>query len=134
MAKAKKARTWVPVFLLVFVPFLAIALSSLVLYRGVLSYLATSQYFNVRALKVDGIADSRYIDLMKKEILGVNIFRIDMARLSDRIKQRFPTFYSVTVSRVLPSQLSIVAKERLPVAIIKKGASYVLDDEGVALS
>ena len=133
MAKTKKNQSWMPVFLLVFVPFFAIILSSVVLYRGVRNYLTTSQYFNVRDLKVEGIADQRYVDLMKKEIFGVNIFRIDMLKLSDRIKQRFPTFYSVTVSRVLPSELLIIAKERLPVALIKTDAPYVLDDEGVAL-
>ncbi len=70
---------------------------------------------------------------MKKEILGVNIFHIDMSRLAARIRQRFPTFYSVSVQRVLPSELRIVAKERLPVAVVKQEVFYVLDAEGVVL-
>ncbi len=133
VAKSKKNIPWMPVFLLVFLPFLAIVLSSMVLWRGVQNYLSTSNYFNVRELKVEGIADQRYVALMKQDIVGVNIFRVNMSNLAQRIRQRFPTFTSVTVRRVLPSQLYVIAKERVPVAVIKKDASYVLDAEGVAL-
>lgn len=120
--------------LLVVLPLVAVLASSYAVYRGIENYVTTSSYFNVRDVEVDGITDMRYIDLMKEEILGTNIFRIDTRKLSERIMRKFPTFSSVTATRVLPSQLSIVARERMPVAVIKKDAHYLFDTEGVVIA
>lgn len=133
MAKNKKnTKNIVP--LLVLLPLVAVAFSSYAVYRGIENYITTSSYFNVRDVKVDGITDMRYIDLMKEEILGINIFRINTRKLSERIMRKFPTFSSVTATRVLPSQLSIVARERMPVAVIRKDAYYLFDTEGVVIA
>ncbi len=134
MARNKKNSVFAPLFLYVFLPLLAIGISSFAIFRGVQNYITSSNYFKVRELKVEGITDLRYLDLMKEEILGTNIFRIDAQKLAERIRKKFPTFDSVTVSRVLPSQLAITAKERLPVAVLKRDLYYVLDTEGVPLS
>ncbi|OIO35674.1 MAG: hypothetical protein AUJ74_05515 [Candidatus Omnitrophica bacterium CG1_02_44_16] len=134
MSRNKKSRDVSPFFLLVAMPLLAIAISSFAIYKGVENYITTSNYFKVRELTIEGIADARYFGLIKEEILGTNIFRVDTGKLSERIRRRFPTFYSVVVTRVLPSRLLIEAKERLPVAVLKRDLYYVFDTEGVALS
>ena len=134
MSKNKKGRDASPFFLLVVMPLLAIAISSFAIYKGVENYITTSNYFKVRELTIEGIADARYLGLIKEEILGTNIFRVDTRKLSERIRRRFPTFYSVIATRVLPSRLLIEAKERLPVAVLKRDLYYVFDTEGVALS
>ncbi|HAJ57033.1 MAG TPA: hypothetical protein DCL35_04610 [Candidatus Omnitrophica bacterium] len=122
------------IFALILLPVLAVGISSYAVFKGIQNYVATSSYFKLRDLNVEGITDARYIDVMKEEILGTNIFRIDTRKLSQRIKNRFPTFYSVTVTRQLPSTLLIVAKERLPVALVRRDAFYLFDSEGVIVS
>jgi len=59
---------------------------------------------------------------------------VDVARLAGRIRRKFPTFYEVRVRRILPSELRIVAEERLPVAVLEQGRFYLFDADGVALS
>lgn len=130
--KKKSNRNFIMV--LIFLPILAVGVSSYTVFQGIQNYITTSSYFKLRDLTVDGITDVRYIDVMKEEILGANIFRIDTRKLSQRIKNRFPTFYSVTVTRLLPSTLLIVAKERLPVAVVRREAFYLFDNEGVVVS
>jgi cell division septal protein FtsQ len=134
MTKNKKSQNFAPFFLLVILPLLAILISFFAIFKGVKNYVTTSNYFRIRELKVEGLTDKRYLDLMKEEVLGVNIFRLDVAKIAERIKIRFPTFYSVTIKRVLPSQLLVVAKERLPVALIKRDLYYLLDADGMVLA
>jgi cell division septal protein FtsQ len=120
--------------MLVLLPIVAVVVSSYMVYRGVENYIATSSYFKVRDLKVEGITDSRYVDVMKQQILGVNIFDDQVDKLSEKIKKKFPTFNSVIVMRVLPSTLQIVAKERIPVAVVRRDSFYLFDTEGVIVS
>lgn len=133
MAKNKKApRNFI--IILVLLPTLAMAVSAYAVYKGVVNYVTTSHYFKIRDVRVEGIADQRYIDLMKEEIAGNNIFCVDSGKLSERIKKRFPTLTRVTVARVLPSELLIVAHERIPVAVVRRDAYYLFDTQGVAIS
>jgi len=134
MAKNKKNKSFLPIFLLVVLPIAAIAISGVAVFRGVENYITTSSYFKIRSLKTEGIADVRYVDMIKEEVLGTNIFELDAKKLSERIKRKFPTFYSVTVTRFLPSELRIVAHERIPVALIRRDLYYLFDAEGVVLS
>lgn len=134
MAKNKRNPRIFPIFVLVVLPMLALGFSSFALTKGVQNYIATSSYFKLKVLSIEGITDARYIDVLKREILGVNAFMVDTQRLSERIRKRFPTFTSVQVTRVLPSELSIVAKERIPVAVLKREAYYLFDNEGFVLS
>lgn len=133
MGKKKKSSSsnfW-PFFLLVILPLLAIGLSGLAIAGGIQNYVTTSHYFRVKELRVEGITDQKYLNMIKDEVVGSNIFRINAGELAWRIKSRFPNFYYVSVERVLPSQLFILAKERLPVAWIKRDRSYLLDANGV---
>ncbi len=134
MAKNKKNQNFMPVFLLIILPLAAIGISSFAIFKGVQNYITTSEYFKIKEFKIEGLSDARYLSALKEEILGKNIFRVDVGRLEGRIKRRFPNFYSVSVTRILPSQLWVVAKERKPVAMLKRDSYYIFDAEGVALS
>jgi cell division septal protein FtsQ len=134
MTKSRKNQNFAPFFLLFILPLLAVLISSYAIYKGLQNYIATSNYFKVRELKVEGITDLKYLDVIKEQLLGVNIFRVKSERLAERIQDKFPNFTSVTVIRILPSQLRIVAKERIPLAVIRQDLCYIFDGEGVALS
>jgi cell division septal protein FtsQ len=134
MAKKKNNNNGWSIFLLVVLPLVAFGLSGLAIYKGVQNYITTSNYFKIRELKVEGINDPKYLSLMKEAVLGDNIFRLDVGRLAQNIRLKFPTFYSVIVTRVLPSQLFIQAKERLPVAVMKRDIYYLFDADGVVIS
>ncbi len=134
MSKNKRSKKNI-VPLVVFLPLLAVILSSYAVFKGILNYTETSSYFNIREIKTEGMTDARYCEVMKEALLGTNIFRIDTHKLSQRIRMKFPTFYSVTVTRVLPHRLTIVGKERLPVAVVQEGGTfYLFDTEGVIVS
>lgn len=136
MAKKKRnnnAPFW-PFFFLVVLPLAAISLSTLAIVRGVEGYVKTSHYFRIKELRVEGLSDQRYLEMLRDEVVGSNIFRVDAGELAVRIQRRFPNFYSVSVSRILPSQLLIVARERLPVALVKSDQAYALDVHGVVVA
>lgn len=136
MAKKKKASSlnfW-PFFFLVILPLAAISLSTFAIVRGVAGYVTTSHYFRIKELRVEGLSDQRYLEMLRDEVVGSNIFRVDAGELAARIQRRFPNFYSVSVSRTLPSQLLIVARERLPVALVKADQMYALDIHGVVVA
>lgn len=134
MARQKKRPRGGPVFLLIVLPLLALALSGFAIYKGIHYYLTSSDYFRVREVTALGVVDYRYVQMIRDELTGANIFKVDVVKLAERIRRKFPTFYEVRVRRILPSELRIVAEERVPVAVVKKGRSYLFDADGVALS
>ena len=134
MAKNKKHKRNNQLFVLVVLPLAAMILASFAIWMGLQNYITTSHYFKIKELKVEGIVDPRYIDVMREEILGTNIFELDTKKLAERIQRRFPTFFSIRVTRVLPSQLWIVARERMPLAVVRKDAYYLFDAQGVAIA
>ena len=133
MAKAKKNKSPIPLGALILAPFLALGLSFFAIYHGMQNYITTSQYFRVRDVAVAGLTDQRYVDMVKTQITGENIFQVNVGELAQQIRQRFPHFTSVTATRVLPSRLEIVAIERTPVAVFRRGLWYVMVTEGMVL-
>lgn len=132
--KYKKKRQRFFVFFLIVLPVLALGFSSFAIFKGIQHYLKSSSYFVIKKVSIEGIADDKFAELIRVEILGDNIFCLDASRLSEQIKRKFPHFLSVVVTRILPSELSITAKERLPVAVLKRDLYYVFDTDGVVLS
>lgn len=130
--KKKKKRFFI--FFLILLPVLALSFSSFAIFKGIQHYLKSSSYFIIKKVNIEGIADDKYAEAIRLEILGGNIFCLDTLDLSDQIKRKFPRFSSVVVTRVPPSELLITAKERLPVAVIKRDLYYVFDADGVVLS
>jgi len=134
MARQKKRSKAGPVFLVIILPLLALALAGFALYKGIHYYLTSSDYFRVREVTALGVQDYRYVQMIRDELTGANIFKVDVVQLAERIQRKFPTFYEVRVRRILPSELRIVAEERLPVAVVQKGGCFLFDADGVALS
>jgi cell division septal protein FtsQ len=123
-----------PVFWLIVLPLAALAVSGLAVYKGIHYYLTSSDYFRVREVSAIGVADDRYVQMIRDELAGANIFKVDVFKLAGRIRRKFPTFYEVRVRRILPSELRIVAEERVPVAVVHKDRFYAFDADGVALA
>ncbi|MFH1692617.1 MAG: cell division protein FtsQ/DivIB [Candidatus Omnitrophota bacterium] len=132
--RAKKKRKRFFVFFLFVLPVLAISLSSFAIFKGIKNYITSSSYFIIKKVSIEGIVNTKYADSIQQEILGGNIFCLDTTKISERIQRRFPNFSSVVITRILPSELSIVAKERLPVAVLKRDIYYVFDADGIVLS
>lgn len=132
--KSKKKHKRFFVFFLIVLPLAALGLSSFAIFKGIQNYITSSSYFEIKKVGIEGIENSSYVDSIREEILGNNIFRVDTIRLSERIKRKFLNFSSVIVTRILPSELLIEAKERLPVAVLKRDLYYVIDADGVVLS
>ncbi len=132
--KYKKKRKHFFVFFLVVLPVLALGFSCFAIFKGIQHYLKSSSYFIIKNIAIDGIINDSYIEAINKEVLGSNIFCLDVGQLSEQIKRRFPYLSSVVITRVLPSQLSVIAKERLPVAVLKRDLYYVFDTDGIVLS
>jgi len=134
MARRKKnPKDW-SVFFLVVVPILALAAAGFAVTKGISYYLVSSDYFRVREVTAQGIGDDRYVQMIRDELAGANIFKVDVVNLAQRIRHKFPTFYEVRVRRILPSELRIIAEERIPVAVVYKDRYYVFDADGVALA
>lgn len=133
MRDKKKRKRFFGFFLFV-LPVLAVSFSSFAIFKGVKNYITSSSYFEVRSVCIEGIANSKFADSIKQEILGNNIFCLDTAKISETIQRKFPHFSSVVVTRILPSELSIVAKERLPVAVLKRDIYYIFDADAIVLS
>jgi cell division septal protein FtsQ len=134
MAKSKKSGpAAASLWLLVFLPVLALALAGVALYHGVRYYVTTSDYFKIKSLRAQGVADSRYIDSLRREVVGANIFSLDVERQAAQIQGRYPTLRDIRVTRILPSELLIEARERVPVAVLHREADYLMDAEGVVV-
>ncbi|MFH1691595.1 MAG: cell division protein FtsQ/DivIB [Candidatus Omnitrophota bacterium] len=132
--RGKKKRKRFLVFFLFVLPVLALGLSSFAIFKGIKNYITSSSYFEIKKVAIEGIANGMYADSIKQEILGNNIFCLDTVKMSERIQRKFPNFSNVVITRVLPSELLIVAKERLPVAVLKRDIYYVFDSDAVVLS
>ncbi|MFH0877531.1 MAG: cell division protein FtsQ/DivIB [Candidatus Omnitrophota bacterium] len=132
----RNKKSLAPVIVLVILPLAAIVLSSVAITKGVGHYIKESEYFRIKDLQFQGLEDQRYCQLMRQELLGVNIFsrQADTETLVEKIQRKFPTFTEVSVTRVFPSQLRISAKERRPLAVLKRDLYYIFDEEGVALA
>lgn len=134
MAKSKKNRSTKMVFFLIMLPILAFGLAGLAISKGIKNYLWTSRYFDVRTLVSEGLGEGASLEWVRAQVIGKNIFSVDLVSLAQSLKRKNPHFYSMRVGRQLPSALLIEAKERIPVAILKRDRIYVFDAEGVALS
>lgn len=67
---------------------------------------------------------------------GANLATIDFERRRAEILKKIPTLKSITISRQLPNQLTIVAEERTPIAKLgvrgaREMSGRVVDDEGM---
>jgi cell division protein FtsQ len=112
---------------------LAAAVAGLVvLGRWTHAYVTTSSYFAAAPAEVSG--NERVSAARIQELSGLppgtNIFTVSTAEAGRRIAAH-PWIASATVRRRLPRQLVIEVVERRPVALIRAGALYLIDADGV---
>ena len=93
-------------------------------------------FFNISSVSCSGTA------VLSEEVvidasgvaLGVNIFRIPIHKIEESIKKSLPYVADVSVHRSFPSSVLLEVTERIPVAYVQNGATYlVIDGEGIAL-
>lgn len=98
-----------------------------------------SDYFMVKGVDVemrdhDGSLRSLPLSqVVDSEIIGTNIFFIDLAELKERIEGLHPEFKDVVVRRLLPDKLIVQGRLRKAVAQIRSDRYYFVDKEGVLL-
>jgi len=73
-------------------------------------------------------------DIEDKDILGSNIFLVDLKNFKDKIKAGHPELKDIVVRRALPNRLIVQARQRLPVAQVYGDRPYLIDKDGVFLS
>ncbi|NLV32807.1 MAG: FtsQ-type POTRA domain-containing protein [Acidobacteria bacterium] len=98
-------------------------------------YALNAEAFNLGKVRVHGCRelDSAGLEAMVAREFPVNTLKIDLAAVRDRIR-RETWVRDVEVLRVLPSDLVLYVRERVPAVIVEmKGALMVTDSEGILL-
>ncbi|MFC1667188.1 cell division protein FtsQ/DivIB [Candidatus Omnitrophota bacterium] len=72
-------------------------------------------------------------EAVESEIIGTNIFFMDLVTLKERTRTLHPEFKDVVIRRLLPNKLIIQGKLRKAVAQIHSDRYYFVDKEGVLL-
>lgn len=98
-----------------------------------------SDLFNVKGVDVrfyDGKKISRragFAGIEDKDVLGANIFLVDLKSFKERIENAHPELRDVVVGRALPDKLIVQARQRRAVAQIYGDRLYFIDKDGVLL-
>lgn len=133
MARKKQNKVPWPVLKAGLVVLLALGLG-FGLYYGASYGLSRSSYFQVKSIHVDpslNFIDRSILDRLK----GQSIFTVDLARAQQRLGTRYPQVAGLKLIRQFPDQITVVAKQRKPVAQAgMDGKTVTLDDFGVVLS
>lgn len=100
---------------------------------------ADSDLFNVKGMDVrfydekDVLRRDAFSNIEDKDVLGKNIFLVDLKGFKDRIEDSHPELREVVVRRALPNRLIVQARKRLAVAQIYDNRPYFIDKEGIFL-
>jgi cell division septal protein FtsQ len=73
-------------------------------------------------------------DIEDKDVLGTNIFLVDLKSFKDKVELKHHELRDVIVRRALPNRLIIQARRRLPVAQAYGDRLYLIDKDGVFLT
>ena len=68
-----------------------------------------------------------------KQILGSNVFFVDLNELKQKVALAHPEFKNIVIRRLLPNKLLLQADLREPIAQIRSDRYYLVDKEGVLL-
>lgn len=79
------------------------------------------------------LRDLSLTSISNEDIIGANIFFMDLKDLKERIEAAHPEFKDITIRRLLPNRLIVKANLRKPIAQIRSDRYYFLDEEGVLL-
>ena len=75
-----------------------------------------------------------FSDIEDKDVLGANIFLVDLKGFKDRIESKHPELRDIVVRRALPNRLIVQARRRLPVAQVYGDRLYLIDKDGIFLT
>ena len=99
-----------------------------------------SDLFNVKGLDVrfydekNVLRRQGFSDIEAKDILGVNIFLVDLKDFKERIEDAHPELKDIVVRRALPNRLVVQARKRAAIAQVYGDRLYFLDRDGVFLT
>ncbi|MBU4590014.1 MAG: hypothetical protein KKG01_03730, partial [Candidatus Omnitrophica bacterium] len=79
------------------------------------------------------LRDLSFADIAGEDIVGSNIFFMDLKKLKKGIEDTHAELKDVVVRRLLPNKLIVNAVLRKPVAQIRSDRYYFVDEEGVLL-
>ena len=100
---------------------------------------ADSDLFNVKGLDIRFYDDKNMLrrtgfsDIDGKDVLGSNIFLVDLNSFKEKIESAHPELRDIIVRRALPNRLVILAKQRMAVARIYGDKLYFIDKDGIFL-
>lgn len=112
-------------------PFKVILIACLILaifyfsIRSLLKLFLTSEYFKVR----DIITNNEDVDL--SYLKGINIFTVDLDRLSSNLNSRYPDYRTIVLARCLPNCICVDFKKREVIAYVKLYRYFAVDERGV---
>ncbi len=94
----------------------------------------SADMFDLEAIEFGGacrLSDQKALELISVE-KGVNIFTIDLKAI-EREMERDPRIQEVSISRRLPSTITVAIREREPVMLIGGERLLALDEEGMVM-
>ena len=102
------------------------------------AFLHESGYFKLRSVDVKAsFLDPRASSYISKQIFDVykgrNVFKINLKYIAGHIQKSYGDIRDVAVKISPPDRLVISLKLRKPIALIKNGKFYPIDEEGVVL-
>jgi len=112
--------------------FLAVAL---VLVRA---FLYRSDYFRLKEAEIrDTFLDQRGIQAINTYILnsckGKNVFTLNLKAIDRYLQASYPDAKSISVRLALPDKVVVKMKFRKPVALVRSGRLYAVDEDGFVL-
>ena len=101
---------------------------------GVAGYALWGYIERAEAFRISRVQFPPRSDLMLSEpLLGENLLKVDLRRLSQTLKNQQPALKEVRVVRQLPNTLRIEPVSRVPAAQVKLDRWYPVDDEGFVM-
>ena len=98
-----------------------------------------SNLFNVKGLDIRFYDEKNVLrrvdsgEIKDKDVLGANIFLVDLKNFKERIEADHPELRDIVVRRALPDRLIVQARQRLAVAQVYGDRMYSIDKDGVFL-
>ncbi|MFH0840192.1 MAG: cell division protein FtsQ/DivIB [Candidatus Omnitrophota bacterium] len=112
----------------------------LLLLAGFLRYAylfyTTSSYFTVKKILLGGDKSTSSVDYgeIGKMAYGKNIFKLDLGEIGEYMLNNYRELKAIQIRRTFPDSILVVALLRKPVAQLREGRYYPIDEECIVLS
>jgi len=115
-----------------------IAIILLIVFVSGKAYLYRSDYFSLKTVETRGVfLDSGAITSINSQLLnlykGTNVFRMNLKGIAASLGRSYPDAKEIVARIVLPDKLAISIKFRRPIAVVRNGKSYPIDEDGFVL-